>query len=97
MPRYIDADALLEDIIGITDGWRAPKKDWKWYEDCIKDAPTVDVAPIVQCKNCKHYSGVYDKDGYFTVVGYCHHKNHPIIPLRYDFYCADGVKKDEVN
>ena len=39
--RLIDADALLEEMVGITDGWLKPPKDWKWYEDSVRNAPTV--------------------------------------------------------
>ena len=41
--RLIDGDALLEEMVGITDGWRKPANDWKWYEDSVKNAPTVGV------------------------------------------------------
>lgn len=39
--RLIDADALLQEMVGITDGWLKPPKDWKWYEDLVRNAPTV--------------------------------------------------------
>lgn len=39
--RLIDADELLEEMVGITDGWLKPPKDWKWYEDSVRNAPTV--------------------------------------------------------
>lgn len=40
--RLIDADALLKEMVGITDGWLKPPKNWKWYEDSVRNAPTVD-------------------------------------------------------
>jgi len=54
--------------------------------------PDTEVAPIVRCKDCKYYSGANDKDGYFTAIGFCNHESHHIMPLRYDFYCADAKK-----
>lgn len=39
--RPIDADALLEEMVGITDGWLKPPKGWRWYEDSVRNAPTI--------------------------------------------------------
>lgn len=39
--RPIDADALLEEMVGITDGWLKPPKSWRWYEDSVRNAPTI--------------------------------------------------------
>lgn len=25
-------------------------------EDCIENTPTIDAAPVVRCKNCKHFN-----------------------------------------
>ena len=44
--RLIDADALLEEMVGITDGWLKPPKDWKWYEDSVRNAPTIEAEPV---------------------------------------------------
>lgn len=41
--RSIDADAVLEEMIGITDGWLKPPRDWKWYEDSVRKAPTINI------------------------------------------------------
>lgn len=89
MPRYIDADELkrrtvmaitffgIGDVVTVSD---------------INELPDADVAPVVRCKDCKYYSGANDKDGYFTAIGFCNHESHHIMPLRYDFYCADAKK-----
>lgn len=39
--RLIDADELLAEVIGITDGWLKPPKGWRTYEDSIRMAPTI--------------------------------------------------------
>lgn len=94
MPRYIDADEVkkrkvmaitligIEDVVTVSD---------------INELPDADVAPVVRCKDCKYYSGAQDKDGYFTAIGYCNHTSHHIMPLRFDFYCADGEKMEDIN
>ena len=45
--RLIDADALLYEIIGITDGWLKPPKKVLKLEDLVKTAPTIN-----PCENC---------------------------------------------
>lgn len=89
MPRYIDADEVKKrTVIAITFsgiGYVVTLSD-------INELPDADVAPVVRCKDCKYYSGAQDKDGYFTAIGYCNHTSHHIMPLRFDFYCADAKK-----
>lgn len=58
-------------------------------------SPTVDAVPVVRCADCKYYSGAKDKQGDYTAIGYCKHTSHHIMPLRYDFYCADGERKKD--
>ena len=60
----------------------------------VKEVTAVDATEVVTCGDCRHFSGANDADGYVTVVGYCNHINHHIFPCRYDFYCADGEKKE---
>lgn len=49
--ELIDRDELLIEVMGITDGWLRPPKNWKSYEDSIRNAPRAS------CANCKWYSG----------------------------------------
>ena len=60
----------------------------------IENAPTIDAVPVVRCRECKHWSGRNDKPGEVTAIGYCNHPNHHIMPLRADWFCADGAKMD---
>ena len=57
MPRYIDADALIDNIP------QADLSNDKKISKCgaiadmvllVCDAPTIDVAPVVHCENCQH-------------------------------------------
>ena len=93
--RLIEADDLLERYNG---NILTARTD---YAECCRDiiediwqAPTIDAVEVVMCGDCKHFNGANDADGYVTVVGYCNHINHHIFPCRYDFYCADGEKKE---
>ncbi len=72
--RLIDADALLEEMVGITDGWLKPPKGWKWYEDSVRNAPTVDVLQKLwnalyaeEDKLEKKYVGTPEHDKWFMV------------------------------
>ena len=79
--RLIDADTLIEEAL--TEGAYG-------YVDAkqIADAPTVDAAPVVRCKDCNYsyddISGLYCSHG---VCIYC------IVPP--DFYCPDGKRKEK--
>lgn len=54
----------------------------------IKEQPIVDAVPVVRCKDCIHWSN--------DSIGYC--KYHEIYPSRHDlddWFCADGVRKEQ--
>ena len=55
--RLIDADALLYDVIGITDGWLKPQRKVRSFEDMIRTAPTVLETDPVQPK--KAYASIH--------------------------------------
>lgn len=56
--RLIDADRLSENIY---DNIPAPYEDSREAkEEClwaIEEAPTIDAAPVVRCKDCKYRDG----------------------------------------
>lgn len=60
----------------------------------IDVAPGVDAVEVVRCRDCRYFSGSKDKPGEVTVVGYCDHINHHILPMTPERYCADGRRKD---
>ena len=91
--RPVDADALLEEIVGITDGWLKPPKGWKWFEDSVKNAPTLEQPKIVLCKDCKHIERLpwLDDDNFKAMV--C--RKHVFTGMRTDdLFCADGERKE---
>lgn len=63
MMRLIDADALEKYIFDSWGGDPAEWTDMKGWDPAradvcmlkrLRDAPTVDVVPVVRCKDCKH-------------------------------------------
>ena len=86
--RLIDADALKEKKVYSLERHEkiVPVAEIDWM-------PTIDAVSVVRCKDCKYYSGAKDKQGDYTAIGYCNHTSHHIMPLRYDFYCADGERR----
>ena len=74
MPRYIDADCLIQEI----EYWRDKIVDTYGkndeYANClaevmmkIDDAPTADVVEVVRCKDCKYYNRLHH---YCDGIGY---------------------------
>lgn len=82
--RLIDADALLSSICGCFNVMEAEGIDMTTARSIVisvgNHAPAVDAAPVVRCKDCKHYMTIY-----CTCDGCC------ISP---DWYCADGEQRD---
>lgn len=95
--RLIDANAL--DVIRFTPtGGELLDASERGWNECISflqtKAKTIDAVTVVRCRECKHWSGRNDKPGEVTAIGYCNHPNHHIMPLRADWFCADGEKID---
>ena len=67
MPRYIDADVLLErlkfkrDTSTNLDGRKRYGLDSAISQ--VRKAPTADVVEVVRCKDCKHYDMRHVGDG----------------------------------
>lgn len=58
---------------------------------CIIDAPAVDAAPIVRCRDCKNWDTCWTPSGKH---GECHWCGlHDFYPDG-DFFCADGERAD---
>lgn len=49
--------------------------------------PATDVRPVVLCRDCKHYES-----------GWCHRVHNPAQYSKTpdDWFCADGVKREEI-
>ena len=83
--RLIDGDTLWEKLDAET-----------WYDNADRDeialpivaaAPTVDVAPVVRCKECKHCD---------PETHHCDHHMGTVAPLRRkpDDFCSYGERKE---
>ena len=86
MSRYIDADALIDDLIHTRSFYPAI------VAAAVKNAPTADVVEVVRCKECAHYvdidSFVYDGKKAKHCVWHS--------DLRYDNdYCSDGIRSEK--
>ena len=81
MARLIDADALIKE---------ACAEGAYGYVDAkqIADAPTVDAAPVVRCKDCI-YS--YEEFGFI----HCTFGPYGDCKVPSQFYCAEGKRKED--
>ena len=84
MPRLIDADALIEDIV------RLPNAGIHWFVNAeavfitIDRQPTIDAVPVVRCKDCK----------WMVEDGHCREFADASLKPNPNDYCSAGVKKD---
>lgn len=65
----------------------AYERGWEDALENLKNAPTVDAAPVVRCKDCKH--SWEDIGGLCCSHGVCVDLTVPD-----DFYCAYGIRKE---
>lgn len=88
MPRYIDADELINFIdargtgLGITVANRCN------FKEIVSMIPTADAVAVVRCKDCKYWTGK-DYDG-------CCIKNGLATRFANDF-CSNGENKKWIN
>lgn len=81
--RLIDADAMKRRAITV----RFFGKDIMMVPTAeIDDAPTIDAAEVVRCKDCKHYI----VEGITTQYGWCHEYKHSVDE---DDFCSDGERR----
>ena len=83
MSRYIDADALLNNL-----------PDDLPYKASVKrvliQAPTADVVEVVRCKDCEH-RGTTDCFMWYGSLG----DTDYFIATSDDFYCSYGKRREE--
>ena len=104
MSRYIDADALINDVISEwgTDPKYCESNDIdgiKAYTDSlilerITKQPTVDAVQVVRCGECKWA----EVDAWWTYCKLGHKEdttNSIIYTCTHDFYCADGERRTD--
>lgn len=93
MARYIDADALIEQMEADAEHIEDYIAQMLLYAsvDDVKNAPTADVVEIVRCKDCKYCVEHYDTYGN---VLYCFCKNW-YIGTDADGFCYEGERRDD--
>lgn len=82
MPRLIDADKL---IINIVHKYGRDQSDAVLE---IAEAPTVDAAPVVRCKECNCFERNNTKKG---EVLYCYYHE---MNIKEDDFCAWGERRE---
>lgn len=86
MPRYIDANALIEEMT-INALPNDAQHLYLAMRGMVRNAPTADVESVVRCKECEFARC----DGEALVIN-CIHANGLYMPAPYDF-CSYGKKK----
>ena len=64
----------------------------------LEALPAVDAAPVVRCRDCKHYAIYQMKDEYTADRRYKSSvciRGMYAVPRRPDWYCADGERRDD--
>ena len=63
--------------------------DAEFIENALDFIPAVDVAPVVQCKDCEY--------SWEDISGLtCSYGCYVDCIVREDFFCADGKRKEEI-
>lgn len=99
MSRYVDADALIEELQSCSyNTWSKDTNRTWWAQavkvkdniiECIERQPTADVVEVVRCKDCKHWGG--------TTYGFVCRKFSGIdtkICMGADHYCSYGERRE---
>jgi hypothetical protein len=94
--RPIDADALMKDvsfrcnreIVKYKTMRHALGNVWRAAFDAVKAAPTIDVEPVVRCKDCKHWGTGYG--GETDSIKVCEYANYMV---GRNGFCVYGERK----
>ena len=98
MARYIDANALIQEINQSKannnhNNSIAPQThnaEHKKFIKMVLEQPTADVVEVVRCKDCQWFS-VHNKDGCYR-PGLDHHAQ--MTPVYENDYCSYGTPKE---
>ena len=80
----LDSDYIQETL------YRRAFKTRQDIEEWLNNAPTIDAAPVVRCRDCKHWRK--DFAGCTEFVGRCDYANYMIGA---NGYCLYGEKMEE--
>lgn len=95
MARYIDADEAIDRLKYLVKSLALPKWVADFAANVISEVPTVDVVPVVRCKDCKWHKQACTAqyyDGSRRIEHIC--TLLQIIINNLDSYCADGERKN---
>lgn len=56
MAEYIERERFAMNILGLTVVDPSVAQYSEAVLQCLKDSPTADVAPVVRCRECKHFN-----------------------------------------
>ena len=106
--RLIDADELYFEKLQDTNGKAIPANEYIAFlkgaiaaEELVKNAPTIDVEPIVHCKDCIHWKQgelhIGNNGASFCECGWFSSYQNVSggIYTSRDDYCSYGTKMDE--
>ena len=85
MTEYIERESAIEAIMSEPPDAHYPQ----WYAEKIKSIPAADVAPVVRCRDCKHWKK--DVEGCTEFVGRCAYANYMIGA---NGYCLYGEREE---
>lgn len=84
--RLIDAENVLKALGIFNDREHGDPHFLNGIEtarEIVEQAPTVDAAPVVRCRSCRHYNTECCCEGF----GWCHRRDFGTYD---EWYCADG-------
>ena len=87
MPRLIDADAFLKDILTAGIGKTIIEYSESDIGYMIRKRPTVDAVPVVRCAQCKHFKRNLENDTYCSSV-------NGLTDPEEDDFCSYGKRKE---
>ena len=99
MSRYIDADALKNDLYSII------KADYGYTADVltgltiaknvIDNAPTVDAVEVVRCRDCKYHRTLRDRDMCAKNADMLNGREVGLRATRADDFCSRGERRTD--
>ena len=91
MARLIDADALEEKMFYIEE--KRGGNGWVISLEDLANAPTVDAAEVVRCKDCKHLT-IYNSPELYAYCKKTHLRFEPFHEDTRTHFCSYGERKD---
>lgn len=102
MPRYIDADALKEQIALCSKILKNGKKDNLQYMigvsstllqiyNWVDKVQTADVAPVLRCKDCRNFRQYHNSE----TDGLCFINTDGVVYMKTDDFCSYGERRND--